>query len=128
MKKEYIKMNDAFHNDIKKVCKKFNKKMKKFIEKFAEKNWEKISLEIPKDLAKIVGANEDNKVTAYIIPNEIFPFAAETQKNYLLIGENGTFLWETVKYVNGNTVGTHINLDDGFPYYIDRYFRELYLM
>lgn len=128
MEEEYIKINDAFHNDMEKCVKNFNEKMKKFIENFAKKNWEKISLEIPKNFAKIVGTNEDNKVEAYIIPTEVLSFDEEMQKNYLLMGENGIFLWETITDIHGNVTGTHINLADGFPDYLDRYFRKLYLM
>lgn len=130
MEKEYRKIIATFDNEIDKAVKKYLKNFKNFIEKFAKKNWQKISLEIPENLAGIIGVNlPDNKVVAYIIPDECYSFPKEDgDKAYLLIGENGTFLWETISYTSGNTTATYTNLEDGFSDFLERYFRRLYSM
>lgn len=128
MEKEYQKIIGTFHNDAEKAQKKLLKNFEKFIVKFAKKNWQKISLEIPQNVAGIIGVNfPDNKVAAYIVPDEVYSFPRDdSEKAYILLGKNGTFLWETITDISGNKTGTHLNLANGFPDFIDRYFRKLY--
>lgn len=113
MEKEYQKIIGTFHNDAEKAQKKLLKNFEKFIVKFAKKNWQKISFEIPQNLAGI--------------PDEVYSFPRDdSEKAYILLGKNGNFLWETITDISGNKTGTHLNLANGFPDFIDRYFRKLY--
>ena len=129
MENNYQKIINTFQYETERAVKNYNKNFVKFIKKFAKENWQKISLEIPQNLIGLFGANKNNKIAAYIIPKDAFAFTDDIiQKTYLVLGKNGTFLLETITDIHGNITETHLNLADGFPDYLDRYFRELYLM
>ena len=80
----------------------------------------------PKILLGLLG-QKTTKFPPILFSMNVIVFPRE-DKTYLLMGENGTFLWETITDCDGNSAGTHLNLSDGFPDFLDRYFKRIFLI